>query len=61
MSARRSTAIGLAALVPVWVYALGVEGGIGVAVASTASVLLIVGGLYVMLGPHEEGVDVDGV
>lgn len=60
MSARKLVAIGLAAVVPVWVYALGVSGGLEVAVASTACVLLIVGGLYRMFGPHEEsnaGVD----
>lgn len=60
MSARKLIAIGLAAIVPIWVYALGVAGGLEVAVASTVCVLLIVGGLYQMFGPHDDGsVDVD--
>ena len=53
MSARRSAAIALAALVPVWVYALTIDGGVTVAVASSICVLLITGGLYLMFGPHE--------
>ncbi|NHX36313.1 MULTISPECIES: hypothetical protein [Halolamina] len=53
MSARKLIAIGLAALIPVWVYALGVSGGIVVGLASTACVLLILAGLYMMFGPHE--------
>jgi len=53
MSARKLIAIGLASLIPVWVYALGVSGGLEVAIASTACVLLILSGLYVMFGPHE--------
>ncbi|MFD1568720.1 hypothetical protein [Halolamina litorea] len=53
MSARKLIGISLASLVPVWVYALGVSGGVGVGLASTACVLLIVGGLYMMFGPHE--------
>lgn len=57
MSARRLIAIGLAALVPVWVYALGIAGGVTVAVASSVCVLLITGGLYLMFGPHEETAD----
>jgi predicted phage tail protein len=58
MSARKTAAIALAALVPVWVYALGVSGGVPVAVASSICVLLITGGLYLMFGPHEETPDV---
>jgi len=54
VSARKLGAIALAALVPVWVYALGVSGGVGVALASTTCVLLIAGGLYLMFGPHGE-------
>ncbi|WP_435116495.1 hypothetical protein [Halolamina sp. C58] len=54
VSARRLAAIGLAALVPVWLYALQVSGGVTVALASTTCVLLVVGGLYVMFGPHDE-------
>lgn len=53
LSARKLGAIALAAIVPVWVYALGVSGGVTVALASTICVLLIAGGLYLMFGPHE--------
>lgn len=45
----------LGALVPVWLYALGVHGGLTVALASSACVLLIAGSLYLMFGPHDEG------
>jgi hypothetical protein len=62
MSARKLIAIGLTAIVPVWVYALTVAGGLTVAIASTASVLLIVAALYQMFGPHDDGsVGVDRV
>jgi len=54
VSARKLIAIALAALVPVWLFALGVSGGVGVALASTACVLLVVAGLYLMFGPHDE-------
>ena len=54
VSARKLIAIALAAIVPVWLYALGVSGGVGVALASTACVLLIVAGLYLLFGPHDE-------
>ena len=62
VSARALAAIGLAAIAPVWLYALQVTGGVTVALASTTCVLLIVGGLYLMFGPHEgEEPVVDGV
>jgi hypothetical protein len=62
MSARTLIAIGLAAIVPVWLYALRVAGGVEVALASTVCVLLIVGGLYLMFGPHEgETAGVNGI
>jgi len=57
MSVRRTVGIALASLVPVWVYALTVEGGPMIALASSACVLLIVGGLYQMFGPHETETD----
>ncbi|MBP1987051.1 hypothetical protein [Halolamina salifodinae] len=61
MSARRSAAIALAALVPVWVYALTIAGGVTTALTSSICVLLIAGGLYLMFGPHEETRDVNRV
>ncbi|KPN30907.1 hypothetical protein SY89_01647 [Halolamina pelagica] len=51
MSARKLIAIGLAALIPVWVYALGVSGGVVVGLASTTCVLLALAALYMMFGP----------
>lgn len=54
MSPRRMSIAALGALVPIWVYALGVNGGVPVAVASTACVFLIAGSLYAMLGPHDQ-------
>ena len=54
MSPRRSTIIALLALVPVWVYALGVYGGLPVALASSLCVLLVAASLYLMFGPHED-------
>jgi len=53
MSTRTLIAIGLAALIPVWVYALGITGGVLIGVASTISVLLTLTALYMMFGPHE--------
>ncbi|WP_049979509.1 hypothetical protein [Halolamina rubra] len=53
MSARTLIAIGLASLIPVWVYALGVSGGVVVGLASTICVLLTLAALYMMFGPHE--------
>lgn len=55
MNPRRATIIALAALVPVWLYALGVHGGLPVAIASSTCVVLITGSLYLMFGPHDEG------
>ncbi|GAB7013460.1 hypothetical protein [Halolamina salina] len=60
VSARGLAAIGLAALVPVWLYALQISGGVTVALASTTCVLLVVGGLYVMFGPHDDEESVVG-
>jgi hypothetical protein len=54
MSPRRLTIFALLALVPVWVYALGVSGGLPVALASSICVLLIGASLYLMFAPHEE-------
>lgn len=55
MSPRRSTIIALLALIPVWVYAFGVYGGLPIALASSLCVLLVAVSLYLMFGPHEEG------
>lgn len=54
MTPRHATIIALGALVPVWLYALGVHGGLPVALASTICVLLIAGSLYLLFGPHDE-------
>lgn len=54
MSPQRSTILALLAIVPVWVYALGVHGGLPVALASSVCVMLVAGSLYLMFGSHEE-------
>jgi hypothetical protein len=53
MSVRKLLAIGLVALIPVWVYALRLNGGVVVGIASTTSVFLALAALYMMFGPHE--------
>lgn len=65
MSPRRMSIIALVAIIPIWIYALGIAGGVIVGLSSTICVLLVAGGLYLMFGPHEEehtdGIDADSV
>jgi len=55
MTPRTLVAISLVALAPVWAYAMLVHGGLYVALASSACVLLVAWTLYTVFGPHEGG------